>query len=91
MYCVLAASGANNADAYSNNVIFTIKDIKAYVRAGIIKYYNITINGKTFYYQQADFNVKQYEEVKTLATGQDEDYTTQDFCLIMDTSKIVIN
>ena len=56
MYCVLAATGANNADTYSNNIIFTIKDIKVYVRAGIIKYYNVTINGKTFYNQQVDMN-----------------------------------
>ena len=56
MYCVLAATGANNADTYSNNIIFTIKDIKVYVRAGIIKYYNVTINRKTFYNQQVDMN-----------------------------------
>ena len=56
MYCVLAATGANNADTYSNNIIFTIKDIKVYVRAGIIEYYNVTINGKTFYNQQVDMN-----------------------------------
>ena len=29
-YCVLTADGANNNDATSNNIIFTIKDTKLY-------------------------------------------------------------
>ena len=30
-YCVLAAAGADNADANLNNITFTIKDTKLYV------------------------------------------------------------
>ena len=30
-YCVLFAAGADNANAKSNNIIFTIKDAKLYV------------------------------------------------------------
>ena len=30
-YCVLSAAGAANANADSNNIIFTIKDTKLYV------------------------------------------------------------
>ena len=30
-YCVLSAAGADNANANSNNIIFTIKDTQLYV------------------------------------------------------------
>ena len=30
-YCVLSAAGADNANANSNNIIFTIKDVELYV------------------------------------------------------------
>ena len=39
-------------------------------------YYNVIINGKKFYDQPIDSYVKQYEEIRKLATGQSEDYTT---------------
>ena len=31
MYCVVAAAGADNANANSNSIIFTIKDTKLHV------------------------------------------------------------
>ena len=43
---------------------------------GIIKKYNITINGKSLYDQPIDFNINQYEEIRKLTTGQGEDYPT---------------
>ena len=33
------------------------------------------INGKNFYDPAIDSNIKRYERIRKLATGQDEDYT----------------
>ena len=41
---------------------------------GIIKNYNLIINGKNFYDQAVDFDIKRYEEIRKLTTGQGEDY-----------------
>ena len=43
---------------------------------GIIKNYNVIINGKNFYDQPIDSNIKRYEEIRKLTTRQGEDYTT---------------
>ena len=43
---------------------------------GIIRNYDVIINGKTFYDQPIDSDIKQYEEIKKLTTSQGEDYTT---------------
>ena len=34
------------------------------------------INGKKFYEQPIDWDIKWYEEIRKLTTGQGEDYTT---------------
>ena len=39
--------------------------------------YNIIINGKNFYDQPIDSDIKLYEEIRKLSTGQGEDYTTR--------------
>ena len=44
----------------------------------IIKNYNVIINGKNFYDQQTDSDIKGYEEI---TTGQVEDCTT---CCLLD-------
>ena len=41
---------------------------------GIIKNYNVIINGKNFYDQAIDSDIKRYEEIRKLTTGQGEDY-----------------
>ena len=41
-----------------------------------MKNYNVIINGKNFYDQPIDFDVKWQEEIRKLTTGQSEDYTT---------------
>ena len=46
-----------------------------YLPKGIIKNYNIIINGKSFYDQAIDSDIKRYEEIRKLATGQGDDYT----------------
>ena len=43
---------------------------------GIIKNYNVIINGKNFYDQPMDSDIKRYEEIRKLKTRQDEVYTT---------------
>ena len=48
----------------------------ALIPKGIIKNCNIIINGKTFYDQAIDSNIKRYEEIRKLTTGQGEDYIT---------------
>ena len=47
-----------------------------YLPKGIIKNYNVTINGKNFYYQAIDFDIKRNKEIRKLTTGQGEYYTT---------------
>ena len=37
---------------------------------------NVITNGKYFYDQATDFDIKRYEEVRKLTMGQGEDYTT---------------
>ena len=49
---------------------------KYYLPKGVIKNYNVIINGKNFYDQTTDSDIKRYEEIRKLTTGQGEDYTT---------------
>ena len=41
-----------------------------------MKNYNVIINGKKFYDQQIDSDIKRYKEIRKLTTGQGQDYTT---------------
>ena len=47
---------------------------KYYVPKGIVYIYNVIINGKNFYDQANDSDIKRY--VRKFAIGQGEDYTT---------------
>ena len=47
-----------------------------YLPKGIIKNYNVIINGENFYDQPIDSDIKRYEEIRKVVTGQVEDYTT---------------
>ena len=47
-----------------------------YSPIGIIKNCSVIINGKNFYHQLIDTDIKRYEKIIKLTTGQDEDYTT---------------
>ena len=49
---------------------------KYYLSKGIIKNYNIIINGKNFYDHAIDSDIKRYEEIRKLTTAQGEDYST---------------
>ena len=45
-----------------------------------IKDYNIMIDGKSFFDQPINSNLKTYENIRKIATGQGDDYTTS--CLL---------
>ena len=47
---------------------------------GTFKNYNVIVNRKNFYDQAIDSDIKRYEEIRKLTTGQGEDYTTR--CLL---------
>ena len=47
---------------------------------GIIDNYNVINNGKNVIDQANDSDIKRYQEIRKLATRQDEDYTTR--CLL---------
>ena len=49
---------------------------KYYLPRGIICNYNFIINGKNFYNQAIDSDIKEYEKIRKLTTGQGEVYTT---------------
>ena len=56
-----------------------LKDLKlenVFLPKRIIKNYNNIINGKNFYDQAIDSDIKQYKEIIKLITGQGEDYTS---------------
>ena len=72
LFVLIYSSQDNNVKRY--NVL------SCYLPKGIIKNYNIIINGMNFSNQSVDSNIKQCEEIRKLTTGQDEDYTT--VCLL---------
>ena len=43
---------------------------------GVVKNYNVIINGKNFYDEPINSDIKPYKEIRKLTTGQEEDYTT---------------
>ena len=46
------------------------------LRKGIIKNYIVVINGRNAYDQSINSDVKRYEQIRKLTTGQNEDYPT---------------
>ena len=50
-------------------------DWKWYLPKDILNNYNVIVNGKNFYDQPIDSDIKGYEEIRKLTTGQGEDYT----------------
>ena len=53
---------------------------KYYLPKGTIVNYNVIINGKNFYDQAIDSDIKLYKEIRKLTAGQGEDCTTR--CLL---------
>ena len=58
------------------------KTLRYYLPKEVFDNYNIVINGKNFYDQPIDSDIKRYEKIRKLTTGQGEDYTTG--CLLDD-------
>ena len=67
-------------------LLFIVVVIKLYARIDIfnwdyyllyveIKDYNVKIDGKNFFDQPIDNDVKTYENIRKIATGQEDDYT----------------
>ena len=57
-----------------------------------IKYYNIMINGENFFDQPIKNDKVTYENIRKIATGQGDDYTTGcllDYSYFVDTYKII--
>ena len=52
------------------------KSRRYYLPKGIIKNYNIIVNGKNFYDQAIASHIKRYKEIRKLTTREGEDYTT---------------
>ena len=59
-----------------DNATERFKAKRYYVPKEIIDNYNAIINGKNLYDQAIDSGIKLYKEIRKLATGQGEDYTT---------------
>ena len=53
-----------------------VKRFNDYLPKGIIVNYNVIVNGKNFYEQAIDSDIKQYKEIRKLKTGQGKDWTT---------------
>ena len=49
--------------------------IKQY-KQGIILYYYIIIDGRNFFYQPTKYDLKTYDNIRKVATGQGDDYAT---------------
>ena len=58
------------------NALKWFKTRRYFLPTGIIKSFNVIINGRNFYDQAIDSNIKWYEEIKKLTTGKGEYYTT---------------
>ena len=41
----------------------------------VIKNHKVIIDGKNFYYQSIDSDIKRYEEIRKLTAGQGKDYS----------------
>ena len=58
----------------SNCKRFKVK--RYYLPKGVANNYNVIINGKNFYDQPFDLDIKRYEEIRKQTTRQCEDYST---------------
>ena len=69
-----------------------ISDDQYYLPTEEIKYYNIVINGENFFDQPIKSNKITYDNIRKIATGQGDDYTTGcllDYSYFKDTYKMI--
>ena len=79
---VLAFEGDNNRTAHDSYYLPTVE----------IKDYNIMINGESFFDQPIKSNKVTYDNIRKIATGQEDDYTTGcllDYSYFADTYKMI--
>lgn len=57
-----------------NSIARRHKSKKYYITKAFIKNYNVIINGKNFYDQSIDPDIKRYKEIRKLTTRQGKDY-----------------
>ena len=62
-----------------DNDVKQFKTRRCHLPKVIIQNYNVIVNGKHFYDQAIDSDIKRYKEIRKLTTGH-EDYTT--WCLL---------
>ena len=58
-----------------NDIVIRFNALKYYLPKAIIKYNNIIIHGKKIFEQAINSDIKKYEEIGELTTGQVEGYT----------------
>ena len=63
-----------------DNDVKQFKTRRYYLTKDRIKNYNVIVNGKNFYDQPIDSDIKRYKEIRQLTTVKVEDYTT--WCLL---------
>ena len=67
-YFILADAANNEAGIKDNKKHFLPREE--------IESYNVLIDGRSFYDQPINDSIKQYNEVRKVSTGKDDDYTT---------------
>ena len=67
LFALVYSSADDNAKRY--------KTRRYQLRESIVKNYNVTINGKNFYDESINSDIKQYKKVRKLTTGRGKDYT----------------
>ena len=75
---------------FRDNDVKRFETQRYYLPKGTIKNYNVIFNGKNFYDHSIGSDIKLYEEIRKLTTGQGQCYTTH-VHYIMNTSTIVIS
>ena len=63
-----------------DNDVKQFKTRRYYLTKDRIKNYNVIVNGKNFYDQPIDSDIKRYKEIRQLTIVKVEDYTT--WCLL---------
>ena len=69
---VIAFDNSNNGD----NKVERVSHTKYFLRRVDITKYNVSIDGRNFYDQPINDQIKKYDEIRKIATGQEDDYTT---------------
>ena len=50
--------------------------MRNFLPTAIVEYYNVMIDGRNFFDQPIENDIKTYENIRKITTGQEDDYTT---------------